>query len=69
MHDIKIMSGENWLKTGATHYPAQLGLADKGRATEELVIYNYLNVSCFGLAKSSSPMFLLNVSKLYSIHF
>ena len=29
-----------WPLTGATHYHAQLGLPDKGRAIKGLVVYN-----------------------------
>ena len=29
-----------WPQTGATHYHAQLGLPDKGRAIKGLVVYN-----------------------------
>ena len=31
-----------WPKTGTTHYHAQLGLPDKGRAIKELVVYRVL---------------------------
>ena len=31
-----------WLKTGATHYHAQLGLLDKGREIKELVVCRVL---------------------------
>ena len=34
MHDIK----STWLKTAATQYRVQLGLPDKRRAFEELVV-------------------------------
>ena len=33
-----------WTKIGATHYHAQLGLLDKGRANKELVVY-YIGVT------------------------
>ena len=40
MRDINDMSvrvgGMHWSQTGVTHYPAQLGLLDKGRAIKGL---------------------------------
>ncbi len=42
MRDINIMSrGMPWPQTGAPQYPAQLGIPDKGRATNGLVVCNY----------------------------
>ena len=39
MRDINSMSrGIPWPQTGATHYHAQLGLPDKGRAIKGLVV-------------------------------
>ncbi len=41
MRDINSMSRGNALaQTGATHYHAQLGLPDKGRAIKGLVVCN-----------------------------
>ena len=47
-----------WHQTGATHYHAQLGLPDKGRAIKGLVICNDLE---FGPTKRSGPRLLLTV--------
>ena len=47
MRDLNSMSKGN--KTGATHYHAQLGLPDKGRAIKGLVV-------CYGCYQSSSEI-------------
>ena len=39
MSESSQSKGMPWFKTGATHYQAQLGLLDKGRAIKELVVY------------------------------
>ena len=45
------VGGMPWLKTGATHYHAQLGLIDKGRAIKELVVYWVLHYLIFWTIK------------------
>ncbi len=53
--------GLPWLKSGATHYHAQLGLPDKGHAVIGLVVCNIWDVSSFKPAKQSSPTLLSTV--------
>ena len=38
-------------KTTETHYPADLGLSDKGRTIEGIVVWNSLDVIALGPAK------------------
>ena len=43
-----------WPKTGATHYHAQLGIPDKGRAIKELVVsgkFSHTSLVQFGQEK------------------
>ena len=62
MRDIDCMSrGVPWLQTGATHYHAQLGLQDKGRAIKGLVVCNSLGSRALGPAKRSGPSLLSTV--------
>ncbi len=39
----------SWPQTGATHYHAQLGLSDKGRAIKELVVCNSWDLEPYDL--------------------
>ena len=43
------MGGIPWPKTGATHYHAQLGLPDKGRAIKGLVVCNSWDLEPYDL--------------------
>ena len=55
-----------WPQTGATHYHAQLGLADKGRAIKGLVVCN--SSGALGPAKRSGPRLLSTVLRYDSYY-
>ncbi len=48
-----------WPKTDATHYHAQLGIPDKGRAIKVLVVSNNWDID-IGLAKTVLPYVEIN---------
>ena len=49
MHVINRVKGMPWPKTGVTHYHAQLGLSDKGRAIKGHCRYSPCNKGIKGI--------------------
>ncbi len=58
-----------WPQTGATHYHAQLGLPDKGRAIKGLVVCNSWDLEPWDLLNGGGILWLINMRNSLAMPF